>query len=111
QVPGDHVADGFAQKLAAKIRARQLLFDRFSKASRQSHLFLLLSLLVFGPELVRRFDIHLLALLTAAAEQDHELLAVFSEIHPVSWPEVQPNLVYSGSHTFGLREVPQAYSE
>jgi hypothetical protein len=48
--------------------------------------------LIFLPEGLRCLNIGLLPLFRAAAKQDHQLLAVFAEIHPIAGTEFQAQL-------------------
>jgi hypothetical protein len=68
---------------------------------------LLFCALVLLPESPRCVDIGLLPLFCASAEQDHQLLAVFAEVHPLAWAKVQPQLKGASTRASRSREVPR----
>jgi hypothetical protein len=64
---------------------------------------------VVGPSLVRVSNVTVLTLLRPAAEQNHNsigVFAVFAEIDPISWPEIDAVLEHAGTGALDVREVP-----
>src|SRR5580692_4331116 len=93
---------------SAKAGSRAIRFCTSSLKSRVTAIARLLSPsrrlappLVIRPQLLRPFDVALLALLGAAREQDHQCLAVAPEINPVARSPVDP--VFENSLPYPLR--------
>src|SRR6476646_8585166 len=66
-----------------------------------------LALLVVGPSFVRVSNVLVLTLLRSASEQDHDGVAIFAEIDPISWPKIDSVLEHAGTDALDVREVRQ----
>ena len=54
---------------------------------------------------LRRLDVALLSLLGPARQQDHQQIAVASEIHAVSWSPIDPVFEHALPDPLGVRQV------
>src|SRR5262249_44228261 len=61
--------------------------------------------LVCAPVGMRRIDVALLALLSAARQQDHQTRTVLTEVDAVARPEVDPVLEHAFANRFHVGEV------
>lgn len=61
--------------------------------------------LVIFPASERELDVFVLAVLRSAAQKNHDALAMFPEIDPVTGSKIDPALENSRSNTFYIRKV------
>jgi len=57
-------------------------------------------LLVLAPELLRCFDVGLLALLGSTGQQNDHRIAVLAELDRVTWAKVEPEFHYARANVF-----------
>jgi hypothetical protein len=104
-ISGEEAFDAFAQKFLAESRITlDAGSNRFFEIAGQRHCWfpLFLSILVVPPCGDSVVDVVLLPLFRSATEQEDKVLAVFTEVNPITWSEVDPVLVNSRANAFTL---------
>ena len=111
KIAAEHCIDPFAQKGLSKYPvALDVAFDQIPEAFCLCHLRLrsapsALALFVVPPISVRFVDIALLLLLRAARQQDHQGLAILSEIDPVARPEIDAILEHAFANRLHIGKI------
>src|ERR1039458_2471577 len=86
------------QVFGGLIRVGQVVFQNLLKSHGSLHTLLTFSLLVIAPVLLGLADVTFMRPLVAAAEQNHQRLALLPEINPVARPVIHPRLGHPFAH-------------
>ncbi|MEH2582850.1 hypothetical protein V1281_004745 [Nitrobacteraceae bacterium AZCC 2161] len=68
------------------------------------------ALLVVGPSLLRCYDILLLEALRAPRQQNHETVAILTEVDPIAWSEIDPEFLDTCPDSLHVGEVAEFYA-
>ena len=109
EISGEKAFDAFPQQLFPVFRGptrRRACTVSLNSRVRGISLLLRLALLVVGPSVMRGRNVTVLPLLRSPAEQNHDSVAVFAEIDPISGPEIDAVLEHASTDALDVREVP-----